>query len=103
TGEAGFSIFSITVVGLPVAIIGLAVMLLVMPRVLPDRKDQQKFGSMREFTLEVAVSLGGPLVGKTVGEAGLRELERLYLVEIERSEEHTSELQSRENLVCRLL
>ncbi|MCS5562933.1 MAG: SLC13 family permease, partial [Oleiphilaceae bacterium] len=36
TGEAGFSIFSITAVGLPVAIIGLAVMLLVMPRVLPD-------------------------------------------------------------------
>lgn len=84
TGEAGFSIFSITAVGLPVAIIGLAVMLLVMPWVLPDRKDQQKFGSMREFTLEVAVSSEGPLVGKTVGEAGLRELERLYLVEIER-------------------
>ncbi len=84
TGEAGFSIFSITAVGLPVAITGLAVMLLLMPRVLPDRKDQQKFGAMREFTLEVAVSLNGPLVGKTVGEAGLRELERLYLVEIER-------------------
>ena len=84
TGEAGFSIFSITAVGLPVAITGLAVMLLLMPRVLPDRKDQQKFGAMREFTLEVAVALNGPLVGKTVGEAGLRELERLYLVEIER-------------------
>ncbi len=98
TGEAGFSIFSITVVGLPVAIIGLAVMLLVMPRVLPDRKDQQKFGSMREFTLEVAVSLGGPLVGKTVGEAGLRELERLYLVEIERDGSVVTAVPSEERL-----
>lgn len=84
TGTPGFSIFSITAVGLPVAVIGVAVMLLVMPRFLPDREDQHKFGSMREFTLEVAVATDGPLVGKTVGEAGLRELERLYLVEIER-------------------
>src|SRR5690606_10322010 len=30
-------------------------------------------------------------------------LGKLYLDEINRSEEHTSELQSRENLVCRLL
>lgn len=98
TGEAGFSIFSITAVGLPVAIIGLAVMLLVMPWVLPDRKDQQKFGSMREFTLEVAVSSEGPLVGKTVGEAGLRELERLYLVEIERDGSVVTAVPSEERL-----
>ncbi len=84
TGASGFSIFSITAVGLPVAIIGIAAMLLIMPRLLPDREDRHKFGSMREFTLEVAVAADGPLVGKTVGEAGLRELERLYLVEIER-------------------
>ena len=98
TGEAGFSIFSITAVGLPVAITGLAVMLLLMPRVLPDRKDQQKFGAMREFTLEVAVSLNGPLVGKTVGEAGLRELERLYLVEIERGGSVVTAVPSEERL-----
>lgn len=98
TGGEGFSIFSITMVGLPVAVIGLAVMLLVMPRVLPDRKDQQKFGSMREFTLEVAVSTGGPLVGKTVGEAGLRELERLYLVEIERDGSVVTAVPSEEHL-----
>ncbi|GAA0841986.1 SLC13 family permease [Marinobacter szutsaonensis] len=98
TGGDGFSIFSITMVGLPVAVIGLTVMLLVMPRVLPDRKDQQKFGSMREFTLEVAVSDGGPLVGKTVGEAGLRELERLYLVEIERDGSVVTAVPSEEHL-----
>ncbi len=98
TGGEGFSIFSITMVGLPVAVIGLVVMLLVMPRILPDRKDQQKFGSMREFTLEVAVSANGPLVGKTVGEAGLRELERLYLVEIERDGSVVTAVPSEEHL-----
>lgn len=98
TGKPGFSIFSITAVGLPVAIIGLVVMLVFLPRLLPDRKDQQKFGSMREFTLEVAVALDGPLVNKTVGEAGLRELERLYLVEIERDGSVVTAVPSEERL-----
>ena len=73
-------------------------MLLVLPRALPDRKDQQKFGSMREFTLEVAVAFDGPLVGKSVGEAGLRELERLYLVEIERDGSVVTAVPSEERL-----
>jgi di/tricarboxylate transporter len=98
TGDDGFSIFSITAVGLPVAIIGLGIMLLVLPRALPDRKDQQKFGAMREFTLEVAVALDGPLVGKSVGEAGLRELDRLYLVEIERDGSVVTAVPSEERL-----
>jgi len=98
TGEDGFSIFSITAVGLPVAVIGLAVMLMFLPRFLPDRKDQQKFGAMREFTLEVAVAFDGPLVGKTVGEAGLRELDRLYLVEIERDGSVVTAVPSEERL-----
>ena len=98
TGEEGFSIFAITQVGLPVAIIGVAVMLLVLPRMLPDRKDQQKFGSVKEFTLEVAVAFEGPLVGKSVGEAGLRELERLYLVEIERDGSVVTAVPSEERL-----
>ena len=98
TGDEGFSIFSITAVGLPVAVIGLGVMLLFLPRALPDRKDQQKFGSMREFTLEVAVAFDGPLVGKSVGEAGLRELDWLYLVEIERDGSVVTAVPSEERL-----
>ncbi|RBW48388.1 SLC13 family permease [Marinobacter sp. F3R11] len=98
TGEAGLSIFSITAVGLPVAILGVAAILLFMPRALPNREDQHKFGAMREFTLEVAVAFGGPLVGKTVGQAGLRELERLYLVEIERDGSVVTAVPSEERL-----
>ncbi|WP_323751308.1 SLC13 family permease [Marinobacter sp.] len=98
TGSDGFSIFAITQVGLPVAIMGLLAMLLFLPRFLPDKKDLQKFGSVKEFTLEVAVAAGGPLVGKSVGEAGLRELDRLYLVEIERDGSVVTAVPSEERL-----
>jgi di/tricarboxylate transporter len=54
------------------------------PKQLPNHKEETMFGNMREFTLEVAIAHQGPLVGKTVQQAGLRNLERVYLVEIER-------------------
>lgn len=85
TGDKGFSLFSITAVGLPVAIVGVLFMLWVFPRALPDRREQNMFGSFKEFTLEVAVASDGPLVGQTVMQAGLRDLKRIYLVEIERA------------------
>lgn len=85
TGEAGFSLFSITAVALPVGVIGLIFILTFFPRWLPDRREKAIFGNLREFTLEVAVAADGPLVGKTVVQAGLRNLKRIYLVEIERA------------------
>lgn len=84
TGSPGFSLFSITAVGLPVALAGLVFMLIFFPGWLPSRKDSTPFENMREFTLEVAVAHGGPLVGKTVEQAGLRNLKRIYMIEIER-------------------
>lgn len=84
TGESGFSLFSITAVALPVVLVGMTFMLWFFPRWLPDRRDQNMFGNLREFTLEVAVASDGPLVGQTVVQAGLRNLRRIYLVEIER-------------------
>lgn len=85
TGEAGFSLFSITAVGLPVAIVGLLFMWVFFPRWLPDRMQNKAFANLREFTLEVCVSANGPLVGKSIQAAGLRHLQRVYLVEIERN------------------
>lgn len=82
TGRDDFGIFSITLVGLVVAVIGSLFMIFVMPRLLPDRSTRQPFANMREFTVEVAVDPNGPLTGLSVEQAGLRNLERLYLVEI---------------------
>lgn len=85
TGEPGFSLFSITAVGLPVAIAGFLFMWLFFPKLLPDRTQGQVFSNVREFTLEVSIAPDGPLVGKTIEQAGLRHLQRVYLIEIERS------------------
>lgn len=84
TGHVGFSLFSITLVALPVVVVGMSFMYFVFPKSLPDRREKGLFGNVREFTLEVAVASDGPLVGRTVEEAGLRNLKRIYLVEIER-------------------
>jgi uncharacterized transporter YbjL len=48
------------------------------------RSPDQTFADTRSFTFEVAVARDGPLVGKTIQQAGLRHLERIYLAEIER-------------------
>ncbi|MAT51676.1 MAG: SLC13 family permease [Porticoccaceae bacterium] len=84
TGEEGFSLFSIAAIGVPVAIISLTFIWVVFPKVLPDRRQNNAFANLREFTLEVTVSENGPLVGKSIAAAGLRHLQRIYLAEIER-------------------
>lgn len=84
TGETGFSLFSISTVSLPVVILGLLFIWIFFPKWLPNREQNKAFANLREFTLEVSVAQNGPLVNKTVQEAGLRHLQRIYLVEIER-------------------
>ena len=85
TGNPGFSLFAITLVGLPTALIGMLFIYFFFPRWLPDYKDDSPFKNVREFTVVVKVKSDGPLVGKTVRNAGLRHLRRLYLVEIQRA------------------
>ena len=54
-------------------------------RLLPDRVPATAtFDKPREYTVEMMVEERGPLVGKTVEQAGLRHLQGLYLIEIER-------------------
>ena len=100
TGRQDFSVFSITMIGLPVAVVAISFMLLVLPRILPDRSARRPFANMREFTLEVAVDPQGPLVGMTVEQAGLRDLERLYLVEISRGDSVVIATPSEETLLA---
>ncbi|MDX1694446.1 MAG: SLC13 family permease [Ketobacteraceae bacterium] len=99
TGAEGFSLFSISAVSIPVVLAGVGFMLLFFPRLLPDRSDKEAFGNLREFTLEVSVDPNGPLVGKTIVEAGLRHLERIYLIEIERQDTILTAVPSEEKLM----
>ncbi|MEO0965641.1 MAG: SLC13 family permease, partial [Planctomycetota bacterium] len=82
--ERGMSLFEIGLIGGPVALIGLGYLVLVVPRLLPDRKRAvDPADPDRPFTAEMIVDPDGPLVGKTIEAAGLRALPGLFLVEIE--------------------
>lgn len=87
--QAGFApmgFFELTPVGIPVCAAGLVYLLLVAPRLLPRRKDlaEQLGERRREYTGAMIVDPQGPLVGRSVEEAGLRHLPGLFVVEIDR-------------------
>ena len=85
-GEAPLGFFEIGKVGLPAAIAGLAMMILVTPLLLPVRRAPSETveADAREFTVEMIVAGDGAAAGQTVSEAGLRNLQGVYLVEIAR-------------------
>ena len=86
SGSAPLGLFEIGLVGLPVAGAGLAFLVLAGPTLLPDRRGagQDVDQDGRNFTVEMLVSAESPLVGQSIDEGGLRHLEGVFLVELER-------------------
>ncbi len=82
----GFSMFELSRIGIPTALVGLGYMAFIGYRFLPDRRDiMEVIGSNRkEYVVRMRVKPGCELIGKTILEAGLRNLKGLFLVEIER-------------------
>lgn len=89
--ESGFQplgLFELSTVGLPIAIVGLAVILVAAPIAMPKRtRPREAVEGDRSFSISMVVDADGPLVGRTVGDAGLRDLNGVFLVEIYRGEE----------------
>lgn len=84
-GNPGLGMFEIAWLGLPVSLIGIAYVILFCGRLLPDRRPAISHGDdAREYTIELLVEPGSPLVGRTIEEAGLRHLQGVYLIEIDR-------------------
>ena len=82
-GMEPFGVFEITGVGLPVALAGVALLVVVTGVLLPQRQGpDDDLASVREFTVELDVVADGPLDGRQVAEANLRNLTGVYLVEI---------------------
>lgn len=86
-GEEPLGLFEIGRAGLPAAVAGIALLIFIGPRLLPVRKapSEEYRQDAREFTVEMAVSESSPLAGKTISEGGLRSLEGVFLIEIERN------------------
>lgn len=87
-GMPPLGFFELAPAGLPIAVAGLAYLLLVAPRLLPHRADTSEYvgDHFREYTAAMSVGAECPLAGQTISEAGLRNLPGLYLVEINRDE-----------------
>ena len=86
TGSAPLAMFEISRLGLPIAIACMVVMVILAPFLLKDRRSAHREAEeeVREFVVSMTVESGGPLDGKAVEAGGLRHLQGVYLVEIER-------------------
>lgn len=82
-GPIGF--FEVGAVGLPAAIVGVLYVLAAQKWLLPERRSPLRDnGQTREYALEMLVEDSSPLIGKSVEEAGLRNLPGAFLAEIDR-------------------
>jgi len=85
-GETPFDFFEVLPLGLPVAVIGVGLTIMLAPRLLPDRRapHEQVASRARDYAFRLQVIPGGPLVGETVEDGGLRNLRDAYVVRIDR-------------------
>jgi di/tricarboxylate transporter len=106
-GMRELHIFDYTFVGLPMIIIGIIYMMLFGKHLLPNKKDViTRFNNThRKYLVEAEIKPGSKLSGKTIEEAGLRNLKGLYLAEIYRGEQkitavgRKTELQEKDILI----
>ena len=86
-GTNPLSLFELAAIGVPCALIGSTFLLTLGPRLLPFRSGiiKQLDEQRREYLVEMSVELGSLLVGQTVEQAGLRHLDGLFLIEIDRA------------------
>ncbi len=85
-GMAPMGFFELLPIGLPIAVVGLLYIIFVAPRWIPSRREAgDELGDRRrEYTAAMRVDPGCRLIGQSVEEAGLRQLQGLFLVEIDR-------------------
>lgn len=77
-------IFDFAAVGVPMIIIGIIYILFFGQKMLPDNKNiiDKVPDLQRNYLVEGRLTKGSNLIGKTIGEAGLRNLKGLFLSEI---------------------
>jgi len=82
---APLGMFEITPLGVPLLLAGMVYLVFASRTLLRDRRPAMSVGDdPREYTLEMVVEEGSPLAGRTIEEAGLRGLDGLFLMEIDR-------------------
>ena len=93
------NIFDPAWVGVPIAVVGVVYLLTIGRKLLPDRKSgYASFENTREYTIEMMIPNDSSLIGKTIEDAGLRQLPGLFLVEIVRNERIIAAVEPSERL-----
>jgi di/tricarboxylate transporter len=100
SGMEPLRLFELTPVGLPIALLGTLVLVLLADVLLPDHGVPERTLSeeVRQFTVTMRVEPGGALDGGTVEAGGLRDLQGVYLAQIERGAERISPVAPQEVL-----
>ena len=84
SGEEALGLFELAKIGLPLAVLGILLIVVLAPTLLPERRRPRTAGAGRSFTVRMKVASNGAVDGQSVEDAGLRSLNGVYLVEIER-------------------
>lgn len=84
-----FGLWTLAPIGVPVAVAGILYILVMGRRLLPAREDFAAAAGedVRQYLAAMRVEPGSPVVGRTVEQAGLRQLPGLFLTRIERETE----------------
>jgi di/tricarboxylate transporter len=99
TGAPGFTLFELAWIGIPVVATVLVYLLIAGHWLLPRRPSAaESYQDVRRYTAEMLVPADSPLVGKSVEEAGLRQLPGLFLIEIDRGGQFIPAVSSQEVL-----
>jgi di/tricarboxylate transporter len=86
TSLPAFGILDLAWIGIPITLTVFIYVLIAQQWLLPERRPaMSRFADAREYTVEMQVESASPLIGKSIEQAGLRQLPGLYLVEIERA------------------
>lgn len=85
--HGGLKMFELSKVGIPAALLGICFVVGLSHWLLPDRRPPlSDLSDPRQYTVEMLVEPGSPLVGKTIEGAGLRHLQGVFLAEIDRED-----------------
>jgi di/tricarboxylate transporter len=86
TDYGSLGMFELAWIGLPCAVVVMILVVLFQKWLLPSKQSvMSQLEDARSYIVEMVVEPNSPLVGKTIEDAGLRQLPGMYLMEIERA------------------
>ncbi len=96
-GVSSIGFYDFLPVGLPLVLVGSFYITYILPRILPANTLEEGETS-KEYFLEVRVARNSRLIGKSIAENGLRNLDNLFLAEIVRDDQLLSPVTPQEIL-----